>query len=407
MHDKKGNEPMGIIDWILGLFGKLLAFIDSLTGIYLVTILIFAILAKILLFPMGIKQQKSQIKQAKLRPKEMAIRNKYKGRTDQVTQSKMNEEIMALYQSEGYSPLSGCLPLLLQFPIIIGLYEIIRNPLRYICGISKDTVKAIKDAISALGPDKLEHLASSQIKDGKFSGTEMDMIGVLQDPENFALIEEQMGDKASAIEGLFENLPNFKFFGFDLSVIPTAAFENFSEYWMYLLIPILTFALLYFTMKLTKKLTYQPMQNDSPEMGCSTKIMDFTMPLMSTWIAFIVPSLLGVYWMFNNLLGVAQSWILRKMYPIPVFTDAEYKAAEREYKGKRPEKDQPDSRVQPGKKYVSLHRIDDEDYDEKGNYVPVEKSGKPLGEKNEKGEGSNLIGRPELKDDSRENKKKK
>ena len=384
---------MGIFDGILGIFGKLLAFIDSLTGNYLLTILLFAVLAKIITFPLSVKQQKSQLKQAKLRPKEMAIRNKYKGRTDQVTQNKMNQEVMDLYQKEGYSPLSGCLPLLVQLPIIFGLYELIRNPLRYICGVSKDGLTAIKEAIVALGSDKLTHLNSSLIKNDNFSGTELDIIGIIQDKSNFDQVMAQVGDKVSLT---FDSLPNFSFFGFDLSVVPQSVFSDWSL-WIYLIIPVLTFLSMFLSMKITKKLSYQPAQEAAnADMGCSMKLMDYMMPLMSTWISFIVPSLLGVYWMFNSILGILQSWILRKMYPAPVFSAADYKAAEREYKGKRIDKNEPDERVVEGKKYVSLHHIDDEDYDENGVYVPKQEEKNDAPKQTKKGFD---LGTPELKDD--------
>ncbi len=344
------------IDWILELFGKLLAFFNDITGSYMVAILLFAVLAKIILFPFSIKQQKSMIKQAKLRPKEQAIRNKYKGRTDQVSQNKMREEILEMQQSEGFSPFGGCLPLLLQFPIIIGLYQIIRNPLRYICGLSSETVNSIKEAIISL-KDSLKY--SGTIADSAARIDELQCVTILKD--NFDSINAKV---ENGIGIGVDNLPNFKFFGFDLSVVPGNSLLSF-----YILVPVLTFVILYFSMKLTRKLSYQPIQDDQQNMGCSTKIMDFTMPLMSTWIAFIVPSLLGVYWMFNNILGVLQSLLLKKMYPLPVFTEEDFKAAEREYKGKKPLNSGDDPRVDKNKKYVSLHHIDDEDYDEKGNYI--------------------------------------
>ena len=112
---------------ILKFFGSLLSIFDSVTGSYLLALFIFALLVKLILLPFGIKQQKNSIKQAHVRPKEMAIRNKYKGRNDQRTQQKMNNEIMELYQQEGYNPASGCLPLLIQLPIILLLYKVLEE----------------------------------------------------------------------------------------------------------------------------------------------------------------------------------------------------------------------------------------------------------------------------------------
>jgi len=112
-------------------------------GNYVVGICIFAILIEILMIPFGIKQQKNSIKQAKLRPKEMAIKNKYKGRNDQPTMQKMQAEIQELYQRENFSPASGCLPLLIQLPIIMILYNVVMDPLRYMLGQSASVANAL------------------------------------------------------------------------------------------------------------------------------------------------------------------------------------------------------------------------------------------------------------------------
>ena len=129
------NKPLG---WILELCSKIVG------GNYFFAILIFAVFVEIILLPFGINQQKKSIKQARLRPKEQAIRKKYSGRDDRPTQMKMNEEIQELYQKEGYNPLGGCLPLLIQFPLLIALFNVVYNPLKYICGLSDDAVNQIK-----------------------------------------------------------------------------------------------------------------------------------------------------------------------------------------------------------------------------------------------------------------------
>lgn len=385
------------IDWVLGLFGKLLAFFDSLTGVYILSIFIFAVIAKLILFPFGIKQQKNSIKQAKLRPKEQAIRKKYQGRTDRVTQQKMQQEIMDLYSSEGYSMFGGCLPMLIQLPFIIGLYEIIRNPLKYTIGLSDEIITKIRDTINFLGTGVLKGV-DNLFSDGIFSGVNgLDYVTVLKNTDNFNAIAERvdMGIK-------YTDLPKFSFLGLDLSVTPMQVFSDWSL-WYYLIIPILTFGSVYLSMKITKKLTYQPMQADQAA-GCSGKMLDLTMPLLSTWFSFMFPAMLGIYWMFNNLLGIAQSFILKKMYPLPVFTEADYKAAEREMKGKAPKVGDEDNRIVPGKKYVSLHHIDDDDYDEKGNYIgPKEPEVPKENEQSAKAEQSSDA--PILKDYNRDGKK--
>ena len=59
--------------------------------------------------------------------KRQAIRDKYKGKTTVEHKNKMNQELMALYQAEGYNPMSGCFPILLQMPVFIGFYNVLRS----------------------------------------------------------------------------------------------------------------------------------------------------------------------------------------------------------------------------------------------------------------------------------------
>ena len=113
--------------------GYVIRFCNFLGGNqYILALLIFAVFVEAILLPFGIKQQKNSIKQARLRPKEMAIRKKYAGRDDAPTKQKMTQEIQELYQKEGYNMMGGCLPLLIQFPIIIALY----NMCSILCTIS-------------------------------------------------------------------------------------------------------------------------------------------------------------------------------------------------------------------------------------------------------------------------------
>ena len=146
------TESNGFFDTLLRGVGKVLLWITKYltfgTNNYIIGICVFAIFIELVMLPLAIRQQKNSIKQAKLRPKEMAIRNKYKGRNDQATQQKVTQEIQELYQRENFSPYSGCLPLLLQFPILIALYRIVVDPLKYFLGITSTGATAAMHAYS-------------------------------------------------------------------------------------------------------------------------------------------------------------------------------------------------------------------------------------------------------------------
>jgi YidC/Oxa1 family membrane protein insertase len=95
-------------------------------GNFGVAILLVTLAIRILLFPLMHKSYSSMKKMQKLQPKMNAIRDKYKkAKSDAAQRAKMNEELMKLYQAEGYNPMSGCFPILLQLPILVAFYNVL------------------------------------------------------------------------------------------------------------------------------------------------------------------------------------------------------------------------------------------------------------------------------------------
>ncbi len=319
-------------------FGTILGFFSNICGgSYLLGLLLFAIMIKLILLPFGIKQQKNAIRQAKMKPKEEAIRKKYKGRNDQKTQQKMQNEIMEMYQAEGYNPAGGCLPMLIQIVIIMLLYQVIIYPLRHVVGMDASLVKALTEYQNIEG----RYTEISLL--GELARLSGDTLTTFKDGFK-AFIEANADYQANVTtfmtgldSALAKGLPNFDLFGMEnfLAGVPNVktAFKSFAGFMLFL-IPILNFGTSFASMKLTRKFTYQPMQNE--QTNRSMKLMDWFGPLMSLWIAFIAPAALGLYWIFNTVLGVLQQFILYKAMPLPVFTEEDYKAAEAELKGKAP-----------------------------------------------------------------------
>ena len=355
-----------MIDAILKGFGLVVKFCYNIGGKnYLLALILFAVIVKIAMLPLSIKQQKNQIKQASLRPKEMAIRKKYAGRNDQPTQQKMQNEIMELYQKENFNPMGGCLPMLIQLPILLGLYQVVIRPLEFLCNVPKDVVNSLMKAA--------EIKNNIQIQLVEFLRTNWD---------TYASQLEPYMTKAE--------LPNFKTFGINLANTPSL--DNLKgEGLILLLVPVLTFVFMFFSMKITRKFTYNAAEGTQQDAatGCSTKMMDYMMPLMSVYITFIVPAVIGVYWIVNNIVGTIQQIILAKIMPLPKFTEEDYKRAEKEMNGKtKPAKKSSGEK----KKVRSLHRIDEEDY-----VAPVEEAKKP----EQKGGLSDMIEKPKMKDEDK------
>ena len=357
-----------MLDWLYRFLGSMLSFFESFTGGYAFALLLYALVFKIVFLPFSIKQQKNQIAMAKLTPKIELIKAKYKGRNDQPTMQKQQQEIMELQQHEGYSPLSGCLPLLIQLPLIMLLYTVIQNPLSYIAKpteeyANKDMDTIILEVYKEVSPGDEEVKALDKLPKNleikiisKINKYIDDTDGIYQNHESLDTREERIAKIESY--GLdVDSIPNFNFFGVNLADTPSL--KNFS---ILCLIPVLAAAAQWVSMWLTRKFNGNPQlqQSQDPQTQASMKMMDFVFPGMTLWMAFSFSGMLGLYWTFQALLGLLQTFILAKAMPLPKFTEEEIKVIHKAQK--EAEKAQKEAiKAQP--KYRSLHYIDDDDYE--------------------------------------------
>ena len=323
-----------MFDWLYQIFGTILAFFNDITGHYALALVLYALVFKIVFLPFSIKTQKNQIAMAKLRPKMAKIEKKYAGRTDRATLQKKQQEIMELQQKEGYNPLSGCLPLLLQLPLIIFLYNVIRKPLSYIC---KWSTEAIDKVLAITGGDAADQiLAIGKIEEY-----------IAANPDGAAKIEEIVG---KSIE-----LPNFELFGVNLASTPSL--QDFS---LLLLIPVLAAGFQWLSMWLTRKWQGNTAMGGDAQSQMSMRVMDVTMPLMTLWFTFSFSGMLGVYWIYQSIFAIAQQYALSKAMPLPKYTESEIREIEKAEKEKAKAQR---AAMQSQPKTKSLHYIDDDDYD--------------------------------------------
>lgn len=334
-------------------FGYVMQFFNKISGgHYLISLFLFALAIKLITLPFGIKQQKTQIKGAMLRPKMMMIEKKYAGRNDRVTQQKKQQEMMELQQKEGYSPLSGCLPLLIQFPILIALYRIIRMPLKYCVGLADGVVLKL---YNALYPDNVVE-AFKKIPDA----AHIEMIGQLK----------EQPDVLREIAGIgVEKLPNYNIFGkINLGLRPAfnVAEKLDGNKWnlFLLIIPFLCGGLALLTTWLSRKLNDNGLnQQMAQQQKTSMFLMNITMPLLQLWIAFGVSGAVGVYWVYTSILGIIQILVLAKVMPLPKYTDEEIRMMQREMKknGGPGQRTITGTSVDENGKPKSLHYVDDDD----------------------------------------------
>ena len=400
-------------DGLLGVIGKILNWITTYLGFgsYVVGICLFAIVIEILMLPFAIKQQKNSIKQATLRPKEMAIKNKYKGRNDQPTMQKMQAEIQELYQRENFSPYSGCLPLLVQLPIIMALYNIVIDPLHYVLGQGANVTAALSTfATASPAAGGLGMTVASN------RGT-IELLSLLK--ENGENIIDALGnfqyytfsdDALASLDKAVGMIPNFNIGGLNFGLNPD--FSNLANgYWLLLAVPVLTFVTYFLSSKINRKFMYQPATNDgidARQQACSNSMMDVTMPAMSAFFTMAVPAVIGVYWMFRSWIGLLKSFIMSRIMPLPKFTEEDYKAAEKEMAGKTKKKINKTKSSGEVRAVRSLHYIDDEDFDDTRERGLARKALLEEKEKQEKAEAAERaqklpFGKALLKKDDRKN----
>ena len=274
---------MNILDYIGYVFGYVIFFGYKISGVYVVGLLLFTIVVKLLLLPSSLKQQKTSAKQARLAPKLKELQEMYKNNP-----TKLQEEQSALYARENVSMMSGCLPLLIQFPIIIGLYRAIVNPLTCVLHLSVDKVNRALEFITVSG--------NSYYKQSEFI-------------RQFASVRDKIvnaniftGKELDELDGLANGA--FNLFHLNLLEMPTVNS-------ILVIIPILCFvtsiAMTLFTMKGTGAAT-------AGQPGCTKWGMPVAMAAFSTWIAFSVPGAVGLYWILQNLVAIAQTLLMNKYY---------------------------------------------------------------------------------------------
>ncbi len=116
-----------MLDVIARPMGALMYWIFTVVNSYGLAIIIFTVLTKILMLPLNVKQTESTKKMNAINPKMKALQEKYKN-----DKEKLNQKLMELYKEENYNPASGCLPMLIQMPIIFALFYVVRDPAKYV-----------------------------------------------------------------------------------------------------------------------------------------------------------------------------------------------------------------------------------------------------------------------------------
>jgi len=251
--------------------------------VYSIALIIFTVIVRAAMIPLGVKQQKNQAHMMLFKPKVDAINKRYSN-----NKQKAQEEINKLYEREGYNPFSGCSSMFIQLPIIYGLIDVVYRPLTHILRFSGETVNAIKTAVTAAGLKAQNSLA-----------IEMEILGNA---------EKYKSEIISAVgEGTYNKILTIDtdLFG----IINLGETPEWVLNWL-ILIPIFSLLTALLTSFISMKMTQQG--TDAQGKGCSYAMM-FGMPFMSAYFSFLVPAGVGLYWIISNILSGVQSIVLRKI----------------------------------------------------------------------------------------------
>ncbi len=341
---------LDLLAGIANVFGIILLFLyNNLWSNFGLAIIVLTILLKVVLLPLSIKSFNSMAKMNEMQPLMAELQRKYKN-----DKEALNRETIKLYQEKGANPLGGCLPVLIQLPIFIGLFWVMAQPLTYMFNYDNEfknglivqeihrtinefndkSVKEIVDMKQNLNQriDKIgENFKSSTTGDFKNA-----LKSELNDAKNTTVNDEskQMVDKAiSKVNDYYLEVSiiknqqdqqrianlhrNMNFLGINLTDVPPNVLGAWpkKENAVLLIVPILMAISTYFSSKYSQMPAKEGVKNEQNEMqNAMQKQMMIMMPLMSGWFSFIVPVGLSLYWFVSNILQMIQQKILIDLY---------------------------------------------------------------------------------------------
>lgn len=303
------------------LFGNLLSPISSLLGwimnaiyefFYLfniqniaLSIFVFTFITKTLMLPLTIKQQKFTKLSSVMNPELQKIQAKYKGKKDEASLRKQQEETQAVYQKYGASPAAGCLPMLITLPIMFALYAVINNIPAYVNQV-KDMYLPVADAISKSADFQtaLSNMAQ-EFKIAVGDLTQIDqVIKVLArfSTDKWDALANTLPDIKNTIFVAADNIKHVNnFFGLSIINPPGWKFPG-------ILIPIISMGLQFVQ---TKQISIKNTNKDNPTASAMSS-MNILMPIMSGVFCITLPTGVGLYWIATSIYTIIQQFLVNK-----------------------------------------------------------------------------------------------
>ncbi len=326
------KSTMPIVNWVAEVLGWLMNGIYSI-GVHNLglCIIIFTLIIYAFMTPLQIRQQKFAKMNAVMSPELQKIQKKYRGKKDQASQMKMQEETMAIYEKYGVSPTGSCLQMLIQMPIFFALYQVIIKIPGYISGIRGVFDSAVAHITDVKGYSQIilnfvqQHkitnaylptegtLTDNQVVDFLYalSPSQWDQLADVNKFQGFADVLNQAADTLHPMQN---------FLGLNIADNPWALIQSGWSSHSYLLIiaailiPVLAWATQVLNMKLIQTES-NPANNGnggSSTMEATMKSMNMIMPLFTAFICFTFPVGIGIYWIIGAVIRSVQQLIINR-----------------------------------------------------------------------------------------------
>lgn len=296
------------------------------------SIILFTIVIYMALMPLTIKQQRFSKLSQKMQPELKKIQDKYKGKKDQDSMMKQNEEIQQVYRKYGVSASGSCVQLLIQMPILFALYQVIYRIPAYVTQVKAaffplvDNLIATKGSAEFLQKFSVASQFAGNFKNEKFTSgvtsyvqnTYIDVLNRISTSDWQTLAAKYPSLKAdiSSTTSLLNKYNNF--LGLNMGDTPWYTIKAAYASGKYLLIvgailvPVLAALTQWIGVKLTPVSNTSTGDPQQDSMARQMQTMNVIMPLMSAWFCFTLPAGMGLYWIAGAVIRAIQQVVINK-----------------------------------------------------------------------------------------------
>lgn len=326
------GKIVGPIARLIGyIMNSLYMFLNDVFGIQniAVCIILFTFIIYFLMTPLTYKQQKFSKLTQVMQPEINAIREKYKNKKDQASMQKMNEETQSVYEKYGVSPMGSCLQMLINFPIFIAMYQVIRNVPAYVDSVKDVYLGLVDKIVDVSGYQAImekvvtDSSVAAKLNFESAATTSNSIIDVLYalPSAGWDILRDNfsgLADVITSTEAAVQHMNNF--FGINIANSPlnliTSGWKekDFILIIGAIMIPLFSYLSQVVNIKLMPTSASTSDKDGNDAMARQMKTMNTMMPLFSLVMVFSVPVGAGIYWIAGSVIRSIQQLVLNRHF---------------------------------------------------------------------------------------------